>query len=1015
MSVTREPGYQPIYQDHPKYADWAHGFVEKYHLDDIAAHGLDMGNLGIESIDKHIAQWPTVEQMLNRKTEREQTARLVKQIAEPREPIDLDELAEAPIIKFGDGFTSAPPPDCLPGEEPPLAPMSSEQMRLLFVRVLGRNAPEVVPFIEENVIFRYDAGPAPRSGAVPPGPRVEQVNYPVLDRDGHPTPATTQKIVVTLNYSHFITRGLPPHGPGTPQQKELNQYMWGFVDPSKIIMVLGKIVGRMTLPIDPRGPGGLTPNGQLLRRLIPDQNFHATADKDSQGNYLKDFFRLPTKKEIVGAADTYLGAPAEAPAPNLVHQWEDFVGLYLALPEQAKIRYPAAYEYLREQLQQFTDPTNDAAARSRLVGFGNIKSDFKIVADLRSDEEISSVNPPSPERHFLDYVYDGLNTVLAPFGTKLSFRLPEDEERAELLAKDNEEITRLVEHYDQDTRDKEFGEILALYPPDDKQGRNLARRYLIATSKDGHFSEWRVFAWLYKFSHKFRNPDPGRKMGSEISEEDYLDLKLIYDAAEESGRYSASTLPYDKKTYKRPNSARTLHYYEIVPPKKYQDRLRAKMARKNARGIWDIVARMEEKAFVEFDPTHSGDYIDYDAPVSSAFLTQYIPNAAVADAISDALKQVEVNRVSADTKALAEAYYRHFRANNEQINDYMTTGAVNTVLHYKEDLNRPVDVDEFIKQAPPDLVKRAGPEYIAKRQKETDEERKAIIGSLVDQINAAPLAEYTQDQLRLLVNNDHTNVQIIRAQTNRFLDTKRAEKGDEVDKQKREAFAFLSRDEVKRNLKNLRKILRYQESIEPLFAVDIKEVADSLKKVEEIKNLIAIGDTISKEEYEEKFEPYNIVIEPADQERIDNMSKEYGALLPPTHPAIGKMRAEIVKEKLLHMNDQARMLFAAGFVSESLKDFKKNVQLTPTAQNFNKWKERHPILKSEALTPIATQLEGVVAMIEGTSGGARNRYEKRLTEITDNMAVALQQIQLEFGPKPKSAPAPAADSGGDSH
>lgn len=368
------------------------------------------------------------------------------------------------------------------------APMSQEQLRLLLYGVIP---PELMAFTMDRIVFQYEDK---RDDENAPAARI--VVKKQKGRDG----VLRDKIHLVLNHSAFITRG-----------KGRGKEVTGFVDPSRIVLIIGRVFGKMIEP-------------------PPDWNTR-----------VPHYFRV-TRPQRASRRDLA--------TQNSQDQWEMFVGLCLASPETAKTFSPTSYQYFKEASQNFTDASVHSAYVGKIASLSEQDKtipNFQLDLDLRTRQEKEKAKDPDdpasydPELYWFDRAFTGANKILKFFRLRLTYELPDDPDRAFQTANDANEVKKLLERTRQVDRDKMYGKLMQLARLDNVEDKARARQLLMASSQSEDWNEWREIVYLYKFSPVFRASD-----GQRISKDDFEDLRTIHNMSAQQGkRYGTDMVPYD--------------------------------------------------------------------------------------------------------------------------------------------------------------------------------------------------------------------------------------------------------------------------------------------------------------------------------------------------------------------------------------------------------------------------------------------------------------------------------------
>lgn len=724
------------------------------------------------------------------------------------DPINAEELSKAPLFEFGPGFKE--PVNPKPGTEPATLPLDREQMQLLLARILPAS---LVPFFQEKVVFDFE----PVDPAHPMGPLVS------FDSQG--------KIHITFYRPNFYTEGAPQamKKSGDKTEKLTARYVARWLDPSKVALFLGKMISKMIPPPDNWGK-------------IVEPKFSVTKNKRGKGGQPKKL----SKKE--------------KNETQLLKQWDDFVGLCLTAPDLAKQRYSEAYQYFKDQAESFNSLTTDNLALARLKTAqtnGQLQLQDIIIDydEMKTDQEKAAEGGLSPQLRWYERFIATLNRGLVPFGYKITYKLPEDPERAALLAEDDKEIKTLLETMDEENRDKEFGELLAGAKDYEQKARNESRRYLLAASQAGEFAEWRIYAWLYKFSRLFRE-----SKGHNISEDDYKDLQLIYSQSDKVGnRLGTGVLPFEAIAV-NPEEKREARYYGrkvfVYVRKdraKYVKEVEKKVRAKSDRAIMDA----SEKAFDQFKT--AGGYLPYNAMYDGSPSGMSVPTGSLDQLLGESLGRnvsefmgnLGVEKISPDAKAVAMAYYDYYNSIGRVKDKYMKPIALEVIGRYTNDLNRPPEerVAELTSFKAADVMRTGDVKYVFEKAQEalgTIEQINNAIGSQANEwIKAGRITATTFEGLAIVSadgtkqerlpgikdlllageanpNNIYQAVMPLidyQFRTNRILGQQEA----------RNLFAFLQQVGLQKNLTLLKQAVEYRGELQLPYLSDIQAAAEEIK------------------------------------------------------------------------------------------------------------------------------------------------------------------------------------------
>lgn len=552
-------------------------------------------------------------------------------LSSPPEHIDPKEIERAPLFEFGQGFEGHPPDHYKTGEKPVMAPMSKEEMRLL---LFGSIPPPLLPMVMNNFVFSYSEDDFIRDSHERIDVDGTQGTQVAVHNVVDPRSGLSQKKVhINFNFNSFFNRRLPPpentndmyHEDGVTLNK--GRWMTGFIDKSKINLIMGKIIAQMIEP-------PWNDEDKAWEQLLP-KNFRVTVRR---------------------------GAENVPPTPEDL--WEDFVSLAIAHPEEADQKMPELYHYFQDKIKGSLNLSVQEAHIERLerkVREGRINTipDFDIVYDLRTEEEKQEENDKkgiSSQLAWYDKVGTWLNRwPLSLFGKRITFEMPEDPERLYQREKDKGEIAKLLEQYRCVDRDKMLGDVLQrgryAHGFAKLQLKTRARQIIIANSQSDDFSEWRVVAYLAVFSDKFRQTG-----GHEITKEEYEDLRTIHNASAGSKRHGTDMMMYQAVPVKDPNITGLRYHYKLKPRAQLLAEIQHKVSEKSD----DAINKMpvdgldqctnSKGRLVDFNGKFNRHTQDGMEVVYGNLRDEDMLGETLADEVGEYLEKMQIDLISPDTK-----------------------------------------------------------------------------------------------------------------------------------------------------------------------------------------------------------------------------------------------------------------------------------------------------------------------------------------------------------------------------
>lgn len=712
------------------------------------------------------------------------------------EPINLEELEKtAGLFEMDEGFTSYPRPEYPPGAEPATAPLTREQLRLLLISALP---PEIIPFVQEKFVFHYN-------GQEEGGPRVHKED---------------DKLHITFYRDNFTSEVIPAGYATSPDKKQQLKYLRGFIDPSKVVMVVGKVIAQI-----------MPPPKELEKLLRPD--FDITENKERA-----DGLKKKTRQ------------PAERDSNRLAKQWEDFVGLAMAAPDVAAQRYPQLFDHYKDQLKSFDFVNLDS---ERLDKIDTINwEDFNIMIDLRTQAEKEAAKPLEPQLAWYDQFISFLNRSLVKFGKKIAYQKPLDPTRDAYLAESDKQVKELLLTTNERTRDVAFGQRLQESTDFNSKDRYETFAYLMAYSQAGEFAEWRIYAWLYKFSRLFRQTG-----GQQIDEQDFKDLTTIYRQSEDMGhRFGTQVLPFEAKAIHDPTFGRPVFVYHAIDRINYKKLVEKKVQSKNDRTVQDVNEEVFHRFYVTL-PDGRKEAIPYDAVfdpeeasglmVSTGSMTEFLGDN-MARAVGGYMKRQRVERITADAKAVARTLYGIYLNQGRKFSDRWNEESRELVTRFESELNReaPATLVEKAKGVDVQTVlKTEDADYIAESVKGVAKAEGVVqqtIAVAAKHFNKAPgtpdqatvdrfktLSTATQDQLHTALKAGEVDPGRLYQQVGSDIDAKIYPSNPELaNQEKRNLLAFLTK--VRTNLVELDQLKRKREAMEPQYFPAITESAAGLIK-----------------------------------------------------------------------------------------------------------------------------------------------------------------------------------------
>lgn len=911
-----------------------------------------------------------------------------------REPIDQEQLSKAPLFKFGEGFTSDPPPPYRKGEVPAFAPMSREEMRILLVNTLP---PAVIPFVFDRFVFNY-ALPPDGYDSPPPGPTVQ------VGKDG--------KVHVTFYHDNFYTKGAPLRSQHSQDklERERARHMAAFMDPSKITIFMGRILAKM---VDP--PANW--------HEIAPPNFRITADKTDKKRQ-RELPKLP---------------PDVVKAQRLKRQWEDFVALAVAHPEVAQQRYPTVYEYWLKQAERFSSVTYSNVALAKLLaeshdGFLQL-NDVEVVVDTRTEDEKMADQGLSPQRSRIEGFMDKLNKLTSKFGFIITYKKPTDHQRAALMAEDDKEIKALLDTMNTEERDLMFGNLMSERGNErNPKAKNAGRRLLLAFSQNGEFNDWRVWAWLLKFSDTFR-----RTSGRQISETEYEDLQLIYSQSEKIGnRLGTGVLPFKAISLTPQNHPEATYYgrpVKVIVRKDYE--------KEYVPEVEDAVAAKEGKALLDASDkgfklvkTPDGAWIPLTARYDASPAGMMTANGNLArlmhpdqaKALAAQLSKMGVYKVPRDVVALAKGQEKFIQKNPGQVDKHVKPTALKVIQHYRPELVEPPEAEVKKLKAIPakDLALSNNPKEILLRLDEGGKTAETIILSIEANMAQTPLLKITQKAILSLLRQGVTKPEKLLAQTAGFIQSKLGVGTLAAQQEYFSLLNFLYRPKTQQALGLLAETNEYLQALEPRYAVPVMDAAEEIK----MKPALILGDdSIYDNPDHERFEAlqkYKIIDirelerlgeRPAAREDADGSTTEVDELA--FAQQTREARKNYVQSKLVEADDHALRLATATILKKSLNSLEKSLNTAGLGDSYHKryedWlKAGGRLFSASSLSEVRHDLEkGIAAADMPARNEAQLKTVQRgldqITSVIDELNRALNFVEAESSGQKASKPDYAKD------
>ncbi len=717
-------------------------------------------------------------------------------LANTEDPIDMEELGRSPHFEFKDGFPTYPPAEYRPGEEPPFAPISREEMRILLTRTLP---PEMIPFVLDHFVFDFDV--AQTGDRTPPGPTVKI-------KDG--------KVNITFYRNNFFTDSKPIGHKKVKGERKII----GFIDPRKITFFMGQLIAKMT-PMPDKWP-------DYLRQ--------ATFGK---GRSKKSRLHLLEPKVNKKKADMLLRRlKGDGKKMALLQlQWEEFVGLAITSPELAQSRFPEAYEHFQNEAKKFNSVKQDGVALKNLMersrnGVIELK-DFNIKVDTRSDEEKLLAEPNKPELSRFDKTIARTNWFLSVFGKKIMYTIPDDPKRASLLAEGDKTIKDILENLtDQEERDAEFGQVMQESKQYDEKARYRALSYLLAASQAGKFAEWRVFAWLTMFSKKFNQTN-----GRSISENDYKDLELVYSQSEKAGRLGTDVMRYKAVTLGPPEHmanryvGRRVRVYVLNP--NYVEEVNKKIFNKQPRAIFDaipaVISQFKKGAGFNdiYDTTPEGLMTPEGENVA-----QYL-GRDLSQKLGETMGRMRVEKISPDAKAIATVYFDAYKEMGRHYKGELNRDHFEILQKYASELNRPsaAAIDELNKLNPEKVAKSEDVGFIKTQVEESNKAAEGLKHTLAVALREdSRLMPDTQAYLvDYVVNRGITDPDKLMYALQPVIILLLNNKRTEIEQERRNLFSILYGSKiVRQTLAGFETAKNFREKARPVYTSELEATADML-------------------------------------------------------------------------------------------------------------------------------------------------------------------------------------------
>lgn len=918
-----------------------------------------------------------------RKRERlmELDAALDRAVREPGgEQLDFSEAKKLPPFEMA-GFEGYPPDEYRPGEKRATAPMSKEQMQILLSSTIPA---EMLPFVLESCQFVYE----PNEENNPyTGPSAKVVTDPETGK---------KKLQVTLTNQHFYSKGVPPSlvtqadlskaqvlfGPHSPLHDntltnniaakiaQRRHGIAGFIDPSKVTLLLGKVFAHAIIdPINHKDNKDLKEWGTVV-----DKDFHLTDprfDKKKQRRRPDLFQRLKkserTKKD----------------QEKLFAQWQDFVGMAFIAPDIAKRRMPEAYAYFEKKIDQFNTPEFDEKAFDHLRDAANKQGgvirlhDIVTTPDLRTPEEKAEDKGISPELAGYERFIAGFNRASAAFGRiplfgklpfvglQLTYTIPD---MPESLAEDEKEAKRLAENLpDEKIRDEDFMQLLAGADGNNPKHRSEAFQYLLAASQTKNYAEWRVYAWLYKFSPTFR-----QWHGQYVGEDDYKALQILHDQSEKSGRVGTGVMPYEAVQVRARDAQHVGRKHGTFL---YVRKDRAKYVKQVEKKIRDhsisaLSAAMDANKYKTLEQLQQpgGGWFGLDEKFSETAgggLTPTVDIAAMGGEkfgpeLVKLLGDLGIDKASPDARAAAVYFYEYYRERNLDTDRFITSKIRNIISEYGEQLNQPPEdtIEKLLDTSAKQLAEMGDFTKIMEKDDEAKKAKNTIMTSLGAELRKDQYSEYITNEVRTqilyLIEQGAADAKTLTHQIYPMLlhlyNDKQDYHRETIQHRLNLITRFMYDPKTIRNLMLLEKVQKFEHDLRPGYAVSIEKAAkevttafvdkDGNPDPERVRNVI-VPEKLKHKDLE-NYKKRGIQLTPEEVEEIRQANQSIPTEAAPAavpgetaQPAVNtdvdedstaKMikRSQIVARKLV--DKKTDPLIREMFVTQNLEDALVNIE-----------------------------------------------------------------------------------------
>ncbi len=760
--------------------------------------------------------------------------------------LDLETVQREAEFDIGDGFKSQEDDEWKwPGTVHEAAPMTKEQMRVLLATTLPAS---LIPFVSNHFEFRFD-----NKGTPPREPSIEITDPGPPTVPGDPGGEHKTKIKITLNRDSFYTQGRPEGMSERERERRQSEKIVGFIDPSRITFMIGRVVAD-SIPPPPEWD-----------KIGPT---------------------LPKTTNISGSSYP------------LQEAWRDFIGLAIVSPDIARSQSLDAFNYYLEIIDRFNQETYDEVAIAQLrkslddhPGSRPIpqQSNFKVTLDLRTEQEKREDNRESlsDDIRWYDEAFKKANKLLRfipGVDWQLTYEQPEDPERAYQLANDSSEIKKILERTRQVDRDKIFGDILKRSNYDDIENRTKARRYLLATSQSEDWHEWREYAWLHKFSETFRETG-----GEQISKEDYEDLRAIHNASAQAKRHGTDMMQY-KQEIGDDGYGRVVYRYVRKEREEWIHEIAEKIIEKSD----DQINKSGISTFdILFDA--GGDWIDYDAKFDNSKDGMSVTYGHLDNLLGKELSDLVLNKylvpwkvekITPDVKLMVERLYNYYKAKKGKVDKAFPARALQAISYYGTTLNQPPtarvkNLEPVIRQ----LSANPDTEQVARCDTELTTIQGMILSSIewdaeamaLDATHQAGGPTLTEDTIRALakvLEKGTFSIPIILEKLEPTIVTTFPTQTDQQDQERDNLLTFLKLEKTQENLRLLERVVNYKKRLEPKQLATIEEIFDEVKKDPNV--LLGASDVLDKKDLD-LLEKHAIISSIKDQEKNLQLTTELTA------------------------------------------------------------------------------------------------------------------------------------------